>query len=84
MIFDRASPHYNCGEAATRTLNPEPNESKVKRGCEEMGIHFFTSPFLMVLFVVIQITNSKQLTTHDVGDRNDPMDAISEIYPFPI
>ena len=44
------------GEAATWTLNPEPwtlnlepNESKVKRGCEEMGIHFFTSPFLMVL-----------------------------------
>ena len=35
------------GEAATRTLNPEPNESKVKRGCEEMGIHFFTAPFLL-------------------------------------
>jgi hypothetical protein len=33
------------GEAATRTLNPEPNESKVKRGCEEMRIHFFTAPF---------------------------------------
>ena len=31
------------------TLNPEPNESKVKRGCEEMMIHFFTAPFLMVL-----------------------------------
>ena len=27
-----------------RTLNPEPNESKVKRGCEEMRIHFFTAP----------------------------------------
>ena len=26
------------------TLNPEPNESKVKRGCEEMRIHFFTAP----------------------------------------
>ena len=34
------------GEAATRTLNPEPNESKVKRDCEEMKIHFFTAPFL--------------------------------------
>ena len=33
------------GEAATRALNPEPNESKVKRGCEEMRIHFFTAPF---------------------------------------
>ena len=33
------------GEAATLTLNPEPNESKVKRGCEEMRIHFFTAPF---------------------------------------
>ena len=32
------------GEAATCTLNPEPNESKVKRGCEEMRIHFFTAP----------------------------------------
>ena len=32
------------GEAATRTLNPEPNESKVKRGCEEMNPHFFTAP----------------------------------------
>ena len=37
------------GEAATRALNPEPNESKVKRGCEEMRIHFFTAPFLMAL-----------------------------------
>ncbi len=33
------------GEAATRALNPEPNESKVKRGCEEMNLHFFTAPF---------------------------------------
>ena len=33
------------GEAATRALNPEPNESKVKRGGEEMRIHFFTAPF---------------------------------------
>ncbi|MBS5036524.1 MAG: hypothetical protein KHZ23_07835, partial [Dialister sp.] len=32
------------GEAATRALNPEPNESKVKRGCEEMRIYFFTAP----------------------------------------
>ena len=32
------------GEAATRALNPEPNESIVKRGCEEMRIHFFTAP----------------------------------------
>ena len=30
----------------SRHLNPEPNESKVKRGCEEMRIHFFTAPFL--------------------------------------
>ena len=35
------------GEAATRTLNPEPNESKVK-GCEEMRIHFFTASFLFL------------------------------------
>ena len=27
-------------------LNHKPNESKVKRGCEEMRIHFFTAPFL--------------------------------------
>ena len=38
------------GEAATRALNPEPNESKVKRGCEEMRIHFFTAPFGMHYF----------------------------------
>ena len=43
----------------------------------------FHSPFFDGI-VVIQITNSQQLTTHDVGDRNDPMDAISEIYPFPM
>uniref|UniRef100_UPI0040270D3D hypothetical protein n=1 Tax=Dialister sp. TaxID=1955814 RepID=UPI0040270D3D len=30
-----------------RTLTPEPNESKVKRGCEEMRIHFFTAPLLI-------------------------------------
>ena len=30
-----------------RTLNPEPNESKVKRGCEEMRIHFFTAPLCL-------------------------------------
>ncbi len=35
------------GEAATETLNLEPNESKVKRGCEEMNPHFFTAPFPM-------------------------------------
>ncbi len=29
----------------SRHLNPEPNEGKVKRGCEEMRIHFFTAPF---------------------------------------
>ena len=34
------------GEAATRALNLEPNESKVKRGCEEMRIHFFIVPFI--------------------------------------
>ena len=32
------------GEAATSPPNPEPNESIVKRGCEEMRIHFFTAP----------------------------------------
>ena len=32
------------GEADTSTLNLEPNESKVKRGCEEMNPHFFTAP----------------------------------------
>ena len=32
------------GEAATRALTPETNESKVKRSCEEMRIHFFTAP----------------------------------------
>ena len=32
------------GEAATSPLNPEPNESIVKRSCEEMRIHFFTAP----------------------------------------
>ncbi|MDY4472458.1 MAG: hypothetical protein SPE22_02020, partial [Dialister sp.] len=36
------------GEAATRTLNPETNESKVKRGCEGMRIHFFTAPFVIL------------------------------------
>ena len=30
------------------TLNPEPNESVVKRGCEEMRIHFFTAPFVFI------------------------------------
>ena len=38
------------GEAATRALNLEPNESKVKRGCEEMRIHFFAAPFGMRYF----------------------------------
>ena len=37
-------------EAATRALNPEPNESKVKRSCEEMNPHFFTAPFLLSYF----------------------------------
>ena len=31
----------------SRHLNPEPNESKIKRGCEEMRIHFFTAPFFI-------------------------------------
>ena len=35
------------GEAATRVLNLEPNESKVKRSCEEMNPHFFTAPFFI-------------------------------------
>ena len=49
-----------------------------------MGDSFLHIPFFDGIVVVIQITNSKQPTTHDVGDRNDPMDAIWEIYPFPI
>ena len=32
----RISSSKKGGEAATRALNPEPNESKVKRSCEEM------------------------------------------------
>ena len=44
------------GEAATRALNPEPNESKVKRGCKEMRIHFFTAPF--------PFTNDQRSTLH--------------------
>ena len=43
-------------EAATRTLNPEPNESKVKRGCEEMRIHFFTAPLVIMDFSVSVFT----------------------------
>ena len=31
-------------------LNLEPNDSKVKRGCEEMRIHFFTAPFYCMIF----------------------------------
>ena len=30
----------------SRHLTPEPNESKITRGCEEMRIHFFTALFL--------------------------------------
>ena len=36
------------GKAATSPLNPEPNESNVKRSCEEMKIHFFTAPFFIL------------------------------------
>ena len=43
------------GEAATRTLNPEPNESKVNRSCEEMRIHFFTAPVLVPYSAAINI-----------------------------
>ena len=32
----------------SRHLNPKPNESKVKRGCEEMRIHFFTAPSVFI------------------------------------
>ena len=35
----------------SRHLNPEPNESKVKRSCEEMRIHFFTAPFLLSAYL---------------------------------
>ena len=34
-------------------LNPELNESKVKRSCEEMNLHFFTAPFLDHLSVTL-------------------------------
>ena len=44
------------GEAATRALNPEPNESKVNRGCEEMRIHFFTAPLVIMDFSVSVFT----------------------------
>uniref|UniRef100_UPI0040283610 hypothetical protein n=1 Tax=Dialister sp. TaxID=1955814 RepID=UPI0040283610 len=53
------------GEAAMRALNPEPNESKVKRGCEEMRIHFFTAPFLMVLTVGCCDSNNQQQTANN-------------------
>ena len=46
----RISSSKKGGEAATSPLNPEPNESKVKRGCEEMRIHFFTAPFYCMIF----------------------------------
>ena len=36
------------GEAATRALNLETNESKVKRSWEEMNPHFFPASFLAV------------------------------------
>ena len=39
------------GEAATKALNLEPNKSKVKRGCEEMRIHFFTAPSRYTYFL---------------------------------
>ena len=34
----------------SRHESPEPNESKVKRSCEEMRIHFFTTPFSWASF----------------------------------
>ena len=43
-------PSKKGGEAATRTLNPEQNESKVKRGCEEMNLHFFTAPLFTCVY----------------------------------
>ena len=33
----------------SRHLTPEPNESKLKRSCEEMNSHFFTAPFFVLL-----------------------------------
>ena len=35
----------------SRHLNSEPNESKEKRSCEEMRIHFFTAPFSCLIFL---------------------------------
>ena len=29
---------------------PKGTKEKIKRGCEEMRIHFFTAPFLLSLF----------------------------------
>ena len=46
----RISSSKKGGEAATSPLNLEPNESKVKRSCEEMRIHFFTAPFYCMIF----------------------------------
>ena len=44
------------GEAATSPLNLEPNESKLKRGCEEMRIYFFTAPLVIMDFSVSLFT----------------------------
>ena len=56
-VYLRRSRHLNH--------DPEPNESKVKRGCEEMRIHFFTAPFLMVLTVGCCDSNNQQQTANN-------------------
>ena len=48
----RALPHINMQRkpppSPLNPLNPEPNESKVKRGFEEMNPHFFKAPLCFV------------------------------------
>ena len=39
-------------------LNLEPNESKVKKGCEETRIHFFTAPFYSA-FIWFKVQGSR-------------------------
>ena len=62
----------------SRHLNPEPNESKVKRGCEEMRIHFFTAPLVIMDFSVSVFTGDGiPLISHRssilLWNRSDPV-----------
>ena len=51
----------------SRHLNPEPNESKVKRDCEEMNPHFFTVPFLFAPVMIVNIPVFLLLQIADAG-----------------